>query len=340
VATKHVSVDLDTLAARIMPRNGRRSGSIAVSSPPVTARHIRHDLFIYDTDDVFAAQLARYLVAGVEAGERLMVVVGVRKQAIVRAALGADAESIAFADPTQVYARPEAALAQFNAVVGTSSHPSDLPIRAYGEPPARGTRAEQDRWISYESIINRALAGRVGTLMCGYDARITPARVLREMRRAHRVVLDGAWQLSPDYEEPEVLVRELQPSFEPLTDLRPLELGEPAQLQDRLAHELSEASMPDARARDMLVAAREVLSNAERYGRGVRSLRVGQVGEHIVCEVTDAGPGLDDPLAGYVPPRQLGDDPAGLWIARQLTSRLELSSEAAGLTVRLWGSLV
>jgi anti-sigma regulatory factor (Ser/Thr protein kinase) len=87
----------------------------------------------------------------------------------------------------------------------------------------------------------------------------------------------------------------------------------------------------------MLVAAREVLSNAERYGNGVRSLRVGTVEGRFVCEVTDAGGGLDDPLAGYVPPRPLGADPAGLWIARQLTSRLELHSADDGLTVRLWG---
>jgi anti-sigma regulatory factor (Ser/Thr protein kinase) len=322
------------------PANGRTvADSGPVSSRPVTPRHIRHDLFVYDTDDAFAAQLERYLIAGLDAGERLMVVVGARKQAIVRAALGADAASVVFGDPAQIYTRPVAALAQFDAVVGTSTHPSDPHIRAYGEPPARGDRAEQDAWISYESIINRALAGRVGTLMCGYDARITPASVVHQMRRTHRVVLDGAWRISPDYEEPEVLVRELQPSFEPLPGLRSLDLGEPAQLQDRLAHELSCASMPDNRARDMLVAAREVLSNAERYGSGVRSLRVGLVDEHVVCEITDAGPGLDDPLAGYLPPRRLGDDPAGLWIARQLSSRLELSSKPDGLTVRLWGSL-
>ncbi len=302
--------------------------------------HIRHDLFIYDTDDAFAAQLARYLLAGIEADERLMVVVGARKQALVRGVLGATAEGIEFEDPAVVYTRPEAALARFDAVVGTLSDASERPIRAYGEPPARATRDEWDAWIAYESIVNRAMVGRVGTLMCGYDARIIPASVVRQMRRTHRVVLDGAWQISPDYEEPEVLVRELEPAFEPLTGLRSLDVAEPRRLQDRLADELATASMPENRARDMLVAAREVLANAELHGNGVRSMRVGRVEQHLVCEVTDSGEGIDDPLAGYVPPRRLGDDRAGLWIARQLTSRLELRSAPGGLTVRLWGSLV
>jgi anti-sigma regulatory factor (Ser/Thr protein kinase) len=306
----------------------------------VSTSHIRHDLFIYDTDDAFAAQVVRFLVAGLEADERLMVVVSAHKQVIVRAALGATAEVITFHEPARVYSRPEAALALFDAVVGTSAEASERPIRAYGELPARGTREEWDAWIAYESIVNRAMIGRVGTLMCGYDTRTVPASVVQQMRRTHRVVLDGAWRISQDYEEPETLVRELEPAYERLTGLRSLDVGEPAQLQDRLADALLAASMPENQARDMLVAAREVLSNAERYGNGVRSMRVGRVGEHLVCEVTDAGGGIDDPLAGYLPPRRLRDDRAGLWIARQLTSRLELSSEPDGLTVRLWGSLV
>jgi anti-sigma regulatory factor (Ser/Thr protein kinase) len=63
---------------------------------------------------------------------------------------------------------------------------------------------------------------------------------------------------------------------------------------------------------------------------------MGLVDGHFVCEISDDGPGLDDPLAGYVPPRPDQEDGAGLWVARQLSSRLELMSSADGLTVRLW----
>ena len=173
--------------------------------------------------------------------------------------------------------------------------------------------------------------------MCGYDARTVPDDVIGQMRQTHRVVHEGSWHVSPDYEEPEDVVRRLAPAFEPVAGLRELAIDEPRALQDRLADELALTSVSESRVRDMLVAAREVLANAERYGNGVRALRVGRVGEHVVCEVQDAGPGLDDPLAGYLPPRPLAEDRAGLWIARQLTSRLELHSAPEGLTVRLWG---
>jgi hypothetical protein len=58
-----------------------------------------------------------------------------------------------------------------------------------------------------------------------------------------------------------------------------------------------------------------VLTNADRHGGGVRAIRIGRVGERYVCDVSDHGPGLDDPLAGYLPPRPGHPAGAGLWVA-------------------------
>jgi hypothetical protein len=78
----------------------------------------------------------------------------------------------------------------------------------------------------------------------------------------------------------------------------------------------------------MLLAGGEVLANAHRYGGGVRSLRAGRVGDGFVCEISDHGPGLDNPLAGYLPPYPGHREGAGLWVARQATRRLEMMSTA------------
>jgi anti-sigma regulatory factor (Ser/Thr protein kinase) len=85
----------------------------------------------------------------------------------------------------------------------------------------------------------------------------------------------------------------------------------------------------------MLVAVNEIAANAFKHGGGPAALRVGVVGGQFVCEVSDRGPGHDDPLAGFLPPKPEDRRGAGLWAARQLTSRLELFSSADGLTVRL-----
>ncbi len=292
----------------------------------------RHDLFVYGTDATFTTQLVRYLVAGIDADEHVAVVVSPSKQLLLRYALGSAAEQVTFADPAVIYSRPEATMATLDAAVRGSAAGREAGIRMYGELPLCRTRAEWDAWMTYEAVVDHVFAERAAVLMCGYDTRIVPDHVIRQAWQTHRVVLSDVWQLSRDYERPENVVRTLAPPLADL-DLRSLIVG--PGLQERIAAELVAAVVPPRRARDAAVAIREVLANAERHGLGVRAVRVGRVGEHVVCEVTDRGPGLDDPLAGYVPPVPLAASGAGLWIARQLTARLELQS-GDGLTVRLW----
>jgi len=103
-----------------------------------------------------------------------------------------------------------------------------------------------------------------------------------------------------------------------------------------LSTELAAASVPEAQVVNMLVAANEVFENALRHGGGPTALRAGLVDGWFVCEIADRGPGLDDPLAGYVPPTPGQPGREGLWISRRLVSRLELIPTEPGLTVRLW----
>jgi hypothetical protein len=301
----------------------------------VSETEIRHDLFVYETDAALAAQVERFAVAGLEADEAVVVIAGAAKLRLLREAFGSACELVAYMETSEVYTRPEAAMATLDAIARRSLEALESGLRVYGELPACRTQAEWDGWIAYEAAVNRAFAHRPIVLMCGYDARVVPTDVIRHSWEAHRVVHADAWQLSPDYQEPEALVRSLAPAFEELPHLRSLPVGDD-RMDERLAGELAAEAIPAGRARDLLVAAREVISNAELYGAGVRKLRVGRVGERFVCEVSDAGNGLDDPLAGYLPPSALATRGAGLWVARQLTWRLEMLSAPEGLTVRLW----
>jgi hypothetical protein len=78
------------------------------------------------------------------------------------------------------------------------------------------------------------------------------------------------------------------------------------------------------------------LANARRHGNGASALRVGRVDGRFVCELADHGPGIQDPLTGYLPPRPGHADAAGVWVARQLTARLEFVSTPHGFATRLW----
>jgi anti-sigma regulatory factor (Ser/Thr protein kinase) len=254
---------------------------------------------------------------------------------LLREAFGPAGELVTYIEASELYTRPEAAMATLDAIVRRSAETLDSGLRIYGEIPACSTQAEWNAWITYEAAVERAFAQRPVALFCGYDARVMPAGAIELAWQTHRAVHAGIWQVSPEYREPEELARSLAPPFETLQHLRSLTVAE-GRLQERLAEELAAAAVPAERADDLLVAAREVLANAELYGNGVRTLRVGRVGERFVCEVGDSGSGLEDPLAGYLPPDPLAPHGAGLWVARQLTSRLDLHSAPDGLTVRLW----
>jgi anti-sigma regulatory factor (Ser/Thr protein kinase) len=170
------------------------------------------------------------------------------------------------------------------------------------------------------------LADRPAWIVCPYDARVLPPSVVDDAMRTHAPA-DGF----------EAIVRELAPKHEQLPDLEPLPQAPDAQtFRDLLAARLTDAAVPGSMKLDMLVAANEVFANALNHGGGVLLVRTGVVGGRFVCEVTDAGPGLDDPFAGYLPPASQDGPGAGLWVARQLMWRVDLLSSPGGLSVRLW----
>jgi hypothetical protein len=68
----------------------------------VSETETRHDLFVYETDAAFAEQVARFLVAGIDTDESVMVVVSTAKQQLLRRALGPTADSVSFADPDEI----------------------------------------------------------------------------------------------------------------------------------------------------------------------------------------------------------------------------------------------
>ena len=66
----------------------------------------------------------------------------------------------------------------------------------------------------------------------------------------------------------------------------------------------------------------------------VPNVRIGQAYGRFICEITDRGPGFDDPALGYLGPRDgVG---SGLWVARQLAWRIEFFQSPRGFTARIW----
>src|SRR5207237_1352203 len=85
----------------------------------------------------------------------------------------------------------------------------------------------------------------------------------------------------------------------PVFDVRePTDLVE---LRADLMAAVTRAGLAERPAHDLVFAASEVTTNALRHGRPPVRIRLWSTTGQAVCTVTDAGPGFDEPLAGYLP---------------------------------------
>jgi len=295
---------------------------------------LRHGAFAYEGDDEYVARSLAFLKEGLEAGEGCVVAHTRDGIAMMRDALGRDAESVSFVDVGAVYTRPARALATYygTLVRELRNAPS---VRAVADLQIGPWRREWDEWVSYEAMTNLAYSHLPAWVVCTYDVNGVPDAVMDEMAGTHPEVLGDGWRESGHFEDPRELVRRLTPEPEPLPQLRSLAPGgDLEQFRERLARELMMAKVPESTAVGMLVAGTEVAANAVRHGGGIEEVRVGAAAGRFVCEVIDRGVGFDDPAAGYLVPR--AGTGRGLWVARQLTWSLECFDSPRGFTVRLW----
>ncbi|MEA2284368.1 MAG: hypothetical protein QOJ21_411 [Solirubrobacteraceae bacterium] len=296
-----------------------------------------HNLFFYDDDQALVDRVAPFLREGLRAHEATVLVVDPRKRALLEEELGGLAARVDYVDRDSYYTRPEDALAGYDAQVRRYLREGAPRVRVFGELPLCRSEAEADMWIMYEALLNPAFAHHPVTIVCGLDAREQPDSVVEGSWRTHPRTMGAGWSDNGHYHRPEEVVRARSAAPADVSGLGAVPAdGRAAAVRGRLLAEMAAAGVPDRDAQEMVIAVGEVLANAHRHAGGARALRAGRVGEHFVCEVADHGPGLDDPLAGYLPPRAGHAQGAGLWVARQMTRRLEMLSSERGLTTRLW----
>jgi anti-sigma regulatory factor (Ser/Thr protein kinase) len=94
------------------------------------------------------------------------------------------------------------------------------------------------------------------------------------------------------------------------------------------------------RVADLVLLAHELASNAVRHGGATPStpgrLRLWAIAEPpaVVCEVSDAGPGLADPdLAGTEPVAVTAGNGRGLWIARKVADEIDIVAGPSGTRI-------
>jgi anti-sigma regulatory factor (Ser/Thr protein kinase) len=296
---------------------------------------LRHNALVYESEDEYLARAVPFLKAGIEAGEGAVVAHTRSGLAMMREALGPGATRVTFVDVSGAYTRPARTLAAYYKVYVEQLRKTPT-LRAVADVQFGPDPGEWNLWTGYEAVFNRSFGHLPAWVLCSYDANGTPDPIIESVWQTHpEVVAHDSWNSSERYEDPDHILRRITPAPAPLTSLRPIPFRRGVEeIREHLARETAADKIGEAQSLDLLLAATEIANNAMQHGGGIQEIRVGRARGRFVCEIVDRGTGFDDPAAGYLAPREgIG---TGLWVARQLTWRIEFFQSPAGFTTRIW----
>lgn len=102
-----------------------------------------------------------------------------------------------------------------------------------------------------------------------------------------------------------------------------------------VAARASAAGLSPRRIADLVMAVSELAANTLAHTRGAGTLLTWTTADEIICEIRDGGH-LADERAGHSRPApdQLGGG-RGLWVVREVCDRVEISTDALGVAIRV-----
>jgi anti-sigma regulatory factor (Ser/Thr protein kinase) len=298
-----------------------------------------HRALIYGSDEEFMDVALPFVADGLNTEQPTLVSVQSRHIENLRAALGGAPEGLAVHAVEDWYGTSARTRDKF-ARWATERTRGGRRIRLLGEPAwALGNEARIRDWARYESVINVAFASLPATCICPYDARVLPEDVLGHARHTHPEIVDGAGSSRNDsYEDPREFCSRLDATVEAQRRPPALEmlfgLGDLPALR-RLAGSFAiEAGLEGSRTEEIVLAVNEIATNAVIHGEPPTTLRAWHAEGEIIFDVTDAGGGIQDALAGQLPPPAEGLGGRGLWLSRLLCDAVEICN-AGGCTVTM-----
>jgi anti-sigma regulatory factor (Ser/Thr protein kinase) len=299
---------------------------------------LEHDALIYGSDDALMSSLVPWLREGLEREDGAIVATTSPHIERFRDALGADERSVSFFSADDWYVHPVQTIAAWRRVLSEAADNGVAYTRIVGEVKFGSTQDLQTSWTRYESALNAIFEHSPAWIVCPYDARALPPAVIDQAWRTHPMVWDSTRRPSDRYEIPARLLREIVEPGRAVTGPPSLELdidGRMREIRGSVRALGIEAALPRARVEELVLAVSELAGNTIRHAGGGGKLALWLTREGVVCEVTDKGGWMQDPLAGLVPPTPTASSGMGLWIARQLSDSFAIVADGEGTTVRI-----
>ncbi len=299
--------------------------------------HFSHEALFYAGPSAFVEGVVRFVSAGLERDERVMVMVGRAKLGLISTALGSSASQVQLVDMEHVGKNPARIIPAWADFFGEHAE-AGRSSRGVGEPiwPER-TEEELLECQLHESLINLAFSDATGTLMCPYDVSALDASTIAEARRGHPHILEPlAVEHNPDAHE----CSWLDPRFDAplpnppasMTELR-FDRASVAAARQSVSRFARSLGLTEAHAEDVALAAHELAANSVVHAGGQGRLRLWRDDRALVCEVSDTGC-IGDPLVGRRRPAADALGGRGIWMVHNLTDLTQIRTGPRGTAVR------
>ncbi len=297
-----------------------------------------HSALIYGSDSEFLDVCVPFIERRVELGEPTLVAVQPANAENLRTALGGEPDGVTVHKVEEWYetsARTREKLARWGAErIGAGR------VRMLAEPPwALGNDAQIRDWARHESVVNLAFEQMPASFICAYDSRVLPPEIIEHARHTHPGIVGPLGSsLSEPYENPRAFCTSLdtrvhRPQGEPSVVLD-FNLADLRRVRRTVAAMAMVAGLSGTRADELVFAVNEIASNAVVHGRPPASLRIWKGDGELICEVSDAGDGIKDALAGQLAPPPDGIGGRGIWLTRMLSDAVEIRN-GVGCTVSI-----
>jgi anti-sigma regulatory factor (Ser/Thr protein kinase) len=290
-----------------------------------------HSALIYGSDDAFLETAVPFVEGGVAAGEPTLVSVQGRNIENLRAAMGGEPEGVTLLSIEEWYETSARTREKF--VHWSRERSGSRRVRLIGEPPwALGNGPRIRDWARHESVLNVTFAGMPVSFLCPYDSRALPEEIVEYARRTHPEIAGGDGSTSSDvYEEPREFCRRLnthveRPEGDPV-EVLDFNLADLRKMRRMVTSTAVSSGLSGSRADELALAVNEIASNAVVHGRLPATLRIWDGKGRFVCEVSDAGDGIKDALAGQLTPPLAGIGGRGIWLARMLCDAVEIRND-------------
>ena len=298
-----------------------------------------HEALFYDGEEGFLAGTLPFVRDGVWADEPVLVAVSKARADALKHELGSDAESVHFADMSELGRNPACIIPAWRDFVqahGTGGRP----LRGIGEPIWAGrTEAELTECHRHESLLNLAFANTPAFwLLCPYDKQVLPDDVLDEALRTHPYVAESSESRPnesylPPERGPGPFDGELPPPAESPAELT-FRLERLRAVRAFVAEYSGQRGLPEARTADLVLAVNELATNSVVHAGGHGTVRLWQENGAVMAEVCDEGR-LEEPLLGRERPTPDQASGRGLWLVNHLCDLVQMRTLPGGTVVRL-----